>query len=166
MAHGMKFSPVIYGPDSTAKVIAPGGLIDSAGVSIPAYSAVVESFGTGGAWPVAAGVNHDFQSISLTAGKHRISFTFTGGNGATGATHGINAFVGTVAGDNTTGKVAAQNSAAVTLTGAFDESTLVVLNYEVSISSTTTFYLKASASAPPAGFISGQQKISAVKVSD
>jgi hypothetical protein len=92
----------------------------------------------------ATGVWGDITSISLTAGDWDVvGNIFTQANGATVSQ--VRGFIGTASGNSTTGFVTGSNNCEPGVPTASTHGSGAIPSYRVSISSTTTYYLKVQA---------------------
>ena len=140
-------------------------ILDLSVYSIYGKTEVVESFASPSiAYPFGANVWGDLTSIDLTVGEWDITYRGRIGTGGTGATHNQNYFVGTVAGDNTTGRILGLNATGETISGAFNSPASVMPRYTVNVTQDTTFYLKTVSTAVPTNYTLVEYTLNARKV--
>lgn len=125
----------------------------------------------GSAVALTDNVNNDITHIDLTAGNWQIitSFMFTGTNANLSGLDNSYVFIGTAAGDNTTGRDLAKNTTYVSPVSNLGFSLNIYLsasplNWYQSISSPASYYLKAFTDQFSTG-ISGFGTIIAIRVS-
>ncbi len=104
---------------------------------------ITGTLASGSARAMTSGSSKDFTNIILTPGQWNINAVgiFTGAGIGLGAN--LILFIGTTAGNSTTGQDTAKNTAYLpaATTGSNISATI---NYKVNISSTTTYYLKGN----------------------
>lgn len=93
----------------------------------------------------ATGVRADLASIAVTAGDWDLSFCMTATPNGSTCTF-VEAFIGTAAGNNTTGLLLGDNYAGtIGPTATIPASSVCVANYRVSLTGAATYYLKVLA---------------------
>ena len=140
-------------------------ILDLSVYSIYGKTEVVESFASPSiAYPFGANVWGDLTSIDLTVGEWDITYRGRIGTGGTSSTHNQNYFVGTVAGNNTTGRILGLNATGETVSGAFNSPASVMPRYTVNVTQDTTFYLKTVSTAVPTNYVLVEYTLNARKV--